>query len=117
MNGHKFIKRQFFQIILCALCNNLLRTGDGYQCEDCRYMCHEGCYRKVLTKCISKPNSDENDEDKINHNIPHRFEPYSNITTNWCCHCGFLLPLGRKIPRKCTGTSSSALVCSDRTPS
>ena len=58
MNGHKFIKRQFFQIILCALCNNLLRTGDGYQCEDCRYMCHEGCYRKVLTKCISKPNSE-----------------------------------------------------------
>jgi novel protein kinase C epsilon type len=56
MNGHKFVKRQFFQIILCALCNKFLITADGYQCEDCRYMCHEGCYTKVLTKCISKPN-------------------------------------------------------------
>jgi len=105
MNGHQFVKRQFFQVILCALCNKFLVTGDGYQCDDCRYMCHEHCYTKVLTKCISKPNVEagEGDEDKINHNIPHRFEPYSNLSPNWCCHCGFLLPLGRKIPRKCTG--------------
>lgn len=130
MNGHQFVKKQFFQVILCALCNKFLVTGDGYQCDDCRYMCHEHCYTKVLTKCISKPNVEavspcsrstapdrvrltrstvlllqEGDEDKINHNIPHRFESYSNLSPNWCCHCGFLLPLGRKIPRKCTGSS------------
>lgn len=44
----------------------------------------------------------EDDEDKLNHRIPHRFEPITNIGTNWCCHCGYMLPLGRKNARKCS---------------
>ncbi|OJT11523.1 Protein kinase C-like [Trametes pubescens] len=101
MNGHKFIQRQFYQIILCAFCNEFLLNAVGYQCEDCRYTCHKKCYEKVVTKCISKSNTGE-DEEKINHRIPHRFEPINNIGANWCCHCGYMLPLGRKNARRCT---------------
>ncbi|KAI0926894.1 hypothetical protein AcV5_007571 [Taiwanofungus camphoratus] len=102
MNGHKFVQRQFYQIILCAFCNEFLLNAVGYQCEDCRYTCHKKCYEKVVTKCISKSNTGEDDAEKINHRIPHRFEPITNIGANWCCHCGYMLPLGRKNARRCT---------------
>ncbi|CCO29181.1 classical protein kinase C [Rhizoctonia solani AG-1 IB] len=86
MNGH----HEFF-------------VNAGYQCEDCRYCCHKKCYPKVVTKCISKSNVDEDPDDaKINHRIPHRFETMTNLSTNWCCHCGYMLPLGRKNFKKCT---------------
>ncbi|KAK6905806.1 AGC/PKC protein kinase [Kwoniella mangroviensis CBS 10435] len=109
MNGHKFVQRQFYQPIMCALCQEFLLTGEGYQCEDCRYACHKKCYPKVVTKCISKSHADaEGDEEKINHRIPHRFTPYTNITANWCCHCGYMLPFGRKNSVKC---SECSLTC------
>jgi hypothetical protein len=94
------------------------------QCEDCKYACHKNCYQKVVTKCISKSNAEsvspslhllqrfiltkstclqDKDEEKINHRIPHRFEPITNISPNWCCHCGMVLALGRKGARKCSG--------------
>ncbi|KAI5118872.1 hypothetical protein M0805_005314 [Coniferiporia weirii] len=101
MNGHKFVQRQFYQVILCAFCSEFLLNATGYQCEDCRYTCHKKCYEKVVTKCISK-STGEDDEDKINHRIPHRFETITNIGANWCCHCGYMLPLGRKNARRCT---------------
>lgn len=44
----------------------------------------------------------EGDEEKINHRIPHRFEPLTNFGANWCCHCGYMLPFGRKNARKCS---------------
>ncbi|KAF9534539.1 protein kinase C1 [Crepidotus variabilis] len=102
MNGHKFIQKQFYQIMLCAFCGDFLLNAVGYQCEDCRYTCHKKCYEKVVTKCISKSTAGEGDEDKINHRIPHRFEPLTNMGANWCCHCGYMLPLGRKNSRKCS---------------
>ncbi|KAI0720534.1 hypothetical protein C8T65DRAFT_633358 [Cerioporus squamosus] len=102
MNGHKFVQRQFYQVILCAFCNEFLLNAAGYQCEDCRYTCHKKCYEKVVTKCISKSNTGEDDAEKINHRIPHRFEPINNIGANWCCHCGYMLPLGKKNARRCT---------------
>ncbi|KAH7885088.1 hypothetical protein F5I97DRAFT_1328941 [Phlebopus sp. FC_14] len=102
MNGHKFVQRQFYQIMLCAFCNDFLLNALGYQCEDCRYTCHKKCYEKVVTKCISKSNTGDGDEEKINHRIPHRFEPLTNMGANWCCHCGYILPLGRKNARKCS---------------
>ncbi|KAH7910855.1 hypothetical protein BJ138DRAFT_1152001 [Hygrophoropsis aurantiaca] len=102
MNGHKFVQRQFYQLMLCAFCNDFLLNALGYQCEDCRYTCHKKCYEKVVTKCISKSNTGEGDEEKINHRIPHRFEPLTNMGANWCCHCGYMLPLGRKNARKCS---------------
>ncbi|KAJ9648158.1 Serine/threonine kinase [Coniosporium tulheliwenetii] len=101
--GHKFVQQQFFNIMRCALCGGFLKYAAGYQCADCKYMCHEKCYQKVVTKCITQSNAETDpDEAKLNHRIPHRFEPYSNMGANWCCHCGYMLPLGKKASRKCT---------------
>lgn len=103
MYGHKFVQRQFYNIMRCALCGDFLKYSAGMQCEDCKYTCHTKCYTSVVTKCISKSNAETDpDEEKINHRIPHRFQPFSNLTANWCCHCGYLLPFGKKNCRKCT---------------
>ena len=107
--GHKFVKQQFYNVMRCALCGDFLKYSAGMQCTDCKYTCHTKCYPKVVTKCISKALSEvDPDEEKINHRIPHRFENFSNIGANWCCHCGYLLPLGRKNAKKC---SECSLTC------
>ncbi|KAH9807826.1 Protein kinase C-like [Teratosphaeria destructans] len=101
--GHKFAVQTFYNIMRCALCGDFLKYTAGMQCADCKYTCHKGCYNKVVTKCISKSNAETDpDEEKINHRIPHRFDAFSNMGANWCCHCGYMLPLGRKQSRKCT---------------
>lgn len=101
--GHKFVVQQFYNIMRCALCGDFLKYSAGMQCEDCKYTCHKKCYPKVVTKCISKSNADTDPtEEKLNHRIPHRFEPFSNMGANWCCHCGYILPIGRKNSRKCS---------------
>ncbi|KAK9480024.1 Serine/threonine kinase [Lipomyces japonicus] len=103
MYGHKFVQQQFYNVMRCAFCGEFLKYSSGYQCEDCKYTCHKKCYTKVVTKCISKSSAETDpDEEKINHRIPHRFEPITNISANWCCHCGYILPLGKKSARKCT---------------
>lgn len=101
-HGHQFVQKQFYNIMCCALCGEFLRYT-GYQCQDCRFLCHKKCYQKVVTKCISKSSTElDPDEAKLNHRIPHRFEPILNRGTKWCCHCGYILPWGRKNVRKCT---------------
>ncbi|KAL2864690.1 protein kinase c [Aspergillus lucknowensis] len=101
--GHKFVTQQFYNIMRCALCGDFLKYAAGMQCADCKYLCHRKCYPKVVTKCISKANYETDpDEEKINHRIPHRFEEFTNISANWCCHCGYLLPFGRKNAKRCT---------------
>ncbi|EGG07050.1 uncharacterized protein MELLADRAFT_85936 [Melampsora larici-populina 98AG31] len=109
-NGHQFIAQQFYQIVRCALCGELLYNASGMQCSDCKYLCHKRCFTKVVTKCISKSNADadEDEEKMLNHRIPHRFEPMTTITPAWCCHCGMLLPLGRKNARRCTECSMTS---------
>ncbi|KAK1249507.1 hypothetical protein MKX07_003023 [Trichoderma sp. CBMAI-0711] len=103
MFGHKFVQHQFYNIMRCALCGDFLKYSAGMQCEDCKYTCHNKCYPSVVTKCISKSNAETDpDEEKINHRIPHRFQPFSNVTANWCCHCGYILPFGKKNCRKCS---------------
>lgn len=104
MYGHKFVQQQFYNIMRCALCGELLKYSAGMQCSDCKYTCHKKCYQKVVTKCISKSNAETDpEEEKLNHRIPHRFEPTTNLGANWCCHCGYMLPVGKKNARKCTG--------------
>jgi len=100
--------QQFYNIMRCALCGELLKYAVGMQCSDCKYMCHEKCYPLVVTKCISKSNAEfkAEDEAKLNHRIPHRFEIYANMGANWCCHCGYILPFGRKNCRRCKGRGS-----------
>jgi len=77
-------------------------------------MLREGCYKvhikvyvrgqsvSFLPSGCNFTYSQDGDEEKINHRIPHRFEPLTNIGTNWCCHCGYMLPFGRKNARRCT---------------
>ncbi|KAJ3493426.1 hypothetical protein NLG97_g4739 [Lecanicillium saksenae] len=97
------VDQQFYNIMRCALCGDFLKYSAGMQCEDCKYTCHTKCYQSVVTKCISKSNAETDpEEEKINHRIPHRFQPFSNVTANWCCHCGYILPFGKKNCRKCT---------------
>lgn len=104
MYGHKFVTQQFYNIMRCALCGDFLKYSAGMQCEDCKYTCHTKCYTSVVTKCISKSNAESDpDEEKINHRIPHRFEKFNNLSANWCCHCGYILPFGKKNCRKCSG--------------
>ncbi|AOA62299.1 Serine/threonine kinase [Komagataella phaffii CBS 7435] len=107
-HGHKFVPRQFYNIMMCAMCGDFLPYS-GYQCEDCRFLCHKKCYQKVITKCISKSSIDvDPEETKLNHRIPHKFEPFSNHGTKWCCHCGYILPWSRKNVYKC---SECGVVC------
>ena len=109
VHGHKFAPQQFYNIMRCALCGDFLKYSSGFQCTDCRYTCHKKCYPKVVTKCISKASTESDpDEEKLNHRIPHRFEPVTNMSANWCCHCGYILPLGKKNVRKC---SECGLTC------
>lgn len=100
-HGHQFVQKQFYNIMCCALCGEFLRYT-GFQCQDCRFLCHKKCFQKVVTKCISKSGTTFDDEAKLNHRIPHRFEPILNRGTKWCCHCGHILPWGKKNVRKCS---------------
>ncbi|SCU83594.1 LAFA_0D04544g1_1 [Lachancea sp. 'fantastica'] len=100
--GHHFVQKSFYNIMCCAYCGDFLRYS-GFQCQDCKFLCHKKCYQHVVTKCIAKASTESDpDELKLNHYIPHRFEPVSNRGTKWCCHCGYILPWGKKNLRKCT---------------
>ncbi|CUM63172.1 uncharacterized protein PRCAT00000740001 [Priceomyces carsonii] len=101
-HGHHFVLKPMYNIMCCALCGEFLRYT-GFQCQDCKFLCHKKCYPKVVTKCLANSSSGvDDDATKLNHRIPHRFEPILNRGTKWCCHCGYILPWGRKNVRKCT---------------
>ncbi|OBA28961.1 hypothetical protein HANVADRAFT_50915 [Hanseniaspora valbyensis NRRL Y-1626] len=101
-HGHHFVQKNFYNIMCCAYCGDFLRYT-GFQCLDCKFLCHKKCYKQVVTKCIAKPSSETDlDEHQLNHRIPHRFDAVSNKGTKWCCHCGYILPWGRKNVKKCT---------------
>ncbi|ODQ63758.1 kinase-like protein, partial [Nadsonia fulvescens var. elongata DSM 6958] len=103
IHGHQFMEHQFYNIMRCAFCGDFLKYSVGFQCQDCRYTCHKSCYTKVVTKCISKSSTETDpDEAKLNHRIPHRFKPTTNLGANWCCHCGYFLPIGKKNIKKCS---------------
>ncbi|CAG8562747.1 23489_t:CDS:10 [Dentiscutata erythropus] len=105
-NGHNFIQQIFYQIMKCAYCEELF-VNEGYQCDDCKLTCHKRCYTKLVTKCITMSHAEmDSDYKQLNHRIPHRFEPITSIIANWCCHCGYILPLGKKGAKKCTDAHS-----------
>ncbi|CCK69533.1 protein kinase C KNAG_0C04310 [Huiozyma naganishii CBS 8797] len=101
-HGHHFVQKSFYNIMCCAYCGEFLRYT-GFQCQDCKFLCHKKCYTNIVTKCIAKTSHDEDsDEAKLNHRIPHRFLPAANRGTKWCCHCGYILPWGKTKVRKCS---------------
>lgn len=104
--GHKLAQKQFYQVMKCAVCNDFLMSGKGYQCQLCVFTCHQKCQNKIMYKCIAKDSSLPEKEDPTvekfsNYRIPHRFEPASGMTAAWCCHCGYMLPFGKKASLKC----------------
>ncbi|ORZ19147.1 hypothetical protein BCR41DRAFT_351614 [Lobosporangium transversale] len=115
VQGHKFVSQKFFQIMCCALCAELF-TGKGAQCEDCKFTCHQKCAEKVFIKCISSKSTEDPDEAKLNHRIPHRFETFTNLSPTWCSHCGHMLTFGRR-HKKCSECPVVAHEgCSDLVP-
>lgn len=101
-HGHHFAQKTFYNIMECSYCGEFLRYN-GLQCQDCRVLCHKKCYTNIVTKCIATSSHDiDPNEPNLSHHIPHRFEPFSNRGTKWCCHCGYILPWGRQKVRKCS---------------
>ncbi|KAI9255992.1 kinase-like domain-containing protein [Sporodiniella umbellata] len=116
VNGHQFLENRFYNVMKCALCQEFF-VNSGYQCEDCEYTCHKKCSSKVVTKCTANSTETVSDEDKLSHKIPHRFEPITNIGANWCCHCGYMLPLGSRGAKKCSECDITAHTrCERRVP-
>lgn len=70
------------------------------QCRDCKLL--RLLYITLLAELAFFFPQQDSDEEKIHHRIPHRFEPLSTLSPNWCCHCGMILPIGRKKARKCS---------------
>jgi hypothetical protein len=59
----------------------------------------------VLIKCVSDNGDGEKSQfvdQMMKHRIPHRFQPSPSLTAAWCCHCGYMLPIGRRQSLKCT---------------
>jgi len=111
--GHKFSPIHIYQPMKCAVCAEFIITSNGYQCAECNYACHKKCYGKVIVKCITKTDQETDDDDIasaqiMKHKIPHRFEHVVNFGVNWCCHCGYILPLGKQ---KVTRCSECSLMC------
>ncbi|KAI9168238.1 Serine/threonine kinase [Blastocladiella emersonii ATCC 22665] len=100
-NGHRFVLAQYANIVKCALCSEFIGVSSCYACEACAFSCHKKCAPRVLTRCFAAnpagatPGEEDEDEEPLPHNIPHRFTAHTNLKANWCCHCGHLVPLGR----------------------
>ncbi|KAJ3361552.1 Serine/threonine kinase [Allomyces arbusculus] len=98
LHGHRFALAQFANITKCALCSEFIGLSSCYACEACGFSCHKKCAPRVVTRCFAVPAADgmQNEEGLLqSHNIPHRFQPFTNLSANWCVHCGHLIPLGR----------------------
>ncbi|ORX52988.1 hypothetical protein BCR36DRAFT_582390 [Piromyces finnis] len=105
--GHKLVSTDSYNIFYkCAACGGFILNG-GYQCVECRYVCHNKCSDMIIAKCITKGTHDHEANDSINifisnYNIPHKFKSSTNLTNGWCCHCGLMLPIGKNQISKCT---------------
>ncbi|KAJ3125778.1 Serine/threonine kinase [Nowakowskiella sp. JEL0407] len=88
--GHKFVAQQFYQVMQCAVCDEFLLAGSGYQCS---------------ASCVK----DQHSNPIKFYNIPHRFTQSKALTPTWCSHCGYLLPLGRQV-MSCTDCKKSCHV-------
>lgn len=100
-HGHKFVSKRFYQILRCSVCRDF-NVNITYQCEDCHLSCHKNCYDRVPSRCLARESISPVDEGGFKYNIPHRFETIMVIGTNWCSHCGLILPLAVKNVKKCT---------------
>ncbi|KAJ3386805.1 Serine/threonine kinase [Lobulomyces angularis] len=122
-NGHKFAATQIYGVSQCAVCNEFM-TSQNYSCQNCQYACHPHCYNKVSTKCISEleysilkaEGGDTNTGELLKYNIPHKFQQTINLSPNWCGHCGYILPIGKKVSRCTECQKNSHKNCSNLIP-
>ncbi|KAI8614387.1 kinase-like domain-containing protein [Chytriomyces sp. MP71] len=120
--GHKLAPTSFYQVMKCAVCYEFLVSAQGYQCQACKYTCHKKCQPRVFSKCITlgeTEKGEEGGEDQLmRHKIPHRFEETYSLGLNWCCHCGYMLPLTKKECKRCSECGITAhTTCSLLVPS
>ncbi|OLY77673.1 Protein kinase C-like 2 [Smittium mucronatum] len=99
---HHFYELHTYTIAKCAICEDYLVNSVGQQCEDCNLFVHDKCVSKTVTRClVGAPSEDSTDEidpvDVIKYRIPHRFEYTTSLGANWCCHCGLIVTIGRKV--------------------
>ncbi|KAJ2624600.1 Serine/threonine kinase [Coemansia sp. RSA 1358] len=102
MCGHHFYPLHTYSIMKCALCGDHIVNEVGQQCDDCHLFVHQACVGRVVAHCHFQQPPEETVE--LGHRIPHRWEQSTNIGANWCCHCGNMLPIGRR-SLKCTECS------------
>ncbi|KAJ2171970.1 Serine/threonine kinase, partial [Coemansia sp. RSA 551] len=114
MCGHHFYPLHTYSIMKCSVCNDHIVNEVGQQCDDCHLFVHQACVNRVVANChFSDP---PEDAVELVHRIPHRFEQSTNIGANWCCHCGNMLPIGRRA-LKCTECSATCHAgCKDYVP-
>ncbi|KAJ2823545.1 Serine/threonine kinase, partial [Coemansia erecta] len=104
MCGHHFYPLHTYSIMKCAVCNDHIVNEVGQQCDDCHLFVHQNCVGRVVANC--QHGEAPEDAVELGHRIPHRFEQSTNIGANWCCHCGNMLPIGRRA-LKCTECSAT----------
>ncbi|KAJ2113270.1 Serine/threonine kinase [Coemansia sp. RSA 922] len=105
MCGHHFYPLHTYSIMKCAICSDHIVNEIGQQCDDCQLFVHQKCVGRVVSHCHFQTGGEEALE--LGHRIPHRWEMSTNIGANWCCHCGNMLPIGRRA-LKC---SECSLTC------
>ncbi|KAI8149359.1 kinase-like domain-containing protein [Fennellomyces sp. T-0311] len=101
VNGHVFISGRFYQVMRCAVCRDFM-VYMTYRCSGCHMACHKDCCTHMAAKCLAGKAPEQDDTDEFKYNIPHRFENVTLIGTNWCAHCGLIVPLGYRGVKKCT---------------
>ena len=98
IEGHKLEPKRVYQPMRCAACYEIMLGVSCYQCQECQYLCHRRCCKHIHSKCITEMNSLKEPE---MYSFPHKWEQVSVATPNFCAHCGYLLPLGKKRVYKC----------------
>ena len=113
VQGHKFVSKQFYAPMKCALCQEYIITRTACQCESCRFMCHKKCFPKVVTQCISRADDatevNQHLSSLLKHNVPHRLEHVPAMVPHWCAHCGYMVPLGSK--KNCLKCTECSIMC------
>ncbi|PIA18840.1 hypothetical protein COEREDRAFT_84794 [Coemansia reversa NRRL 1564] len=114
MCGHHFYPLHTYSIMKCAICSDHIVNEIGQQCDDCHLFVHQKCVGRVVSNCHFGEETEVGVE--LGHRIPHRWEQSTNIGANWCCHCGNMLPIGRRALKcsECSVTCHSG--CKDYVP-
>jgi len=96
VNGHKFMCIYFRQPTFCSHCSDFIWgvfNKQGYQCQVCTVVVHKRCHSQVVTRCpgVATNYNEDDQKQRFNINIPHRFCAHNYKRFTFCDHCGSLL--------------------------